>query len=83
MNLSNLQTLSNFGNLKTALTVTTVGFVTLMSSNMLLAKTYPETTDKWYFTALVGSLGVSLGSLGMHYLEGEGLGSVGNSESLE
>lgn len=83
MNLSNLQALSNFGNLKTALTVTTVGFVTLMGSNFFLAKTYPETTDKWYFTALVGSLGLSMGSLGMHYLEGDGLGSVGDGESVE
>ena len=61
----------SFGNLKTALTVSTVGFVTLMGSSYVLGRVYPNTdgTNKWYVTALLGSLGLSLGSFGQHYLE--------------
>ena len=54
--------------LKTTLGVTTVGFVTLMGGNFFLSKSSPELADKWYVTAFLGSLGVTLASYGNNLL---------------
>lgn len=63
--------------LKTALTASTLGFLTLMSSNFLLSKAgYNDLSGKWYVSALIGSVGLTAGSYGKYYLDSSSSGGT-------